>query len=179
MFLRVVKRARTCHGSASLRGERCPVRGQDGQSAIDYLGGLALVVLIVGAVMLSTTQVAANVEAQLLCAVDSIGTEGGETGCGEPSVNRGPNGDEGLVNQPDIEALHMYQVTTEDGQVHDMELGGGGNQVDPSLGNTGGNQVDPSLEGMNEEAACPTENAETKGVPDPLIKDGALQPSSS
>ena len=76
MLLRVVRRARTCHGSAPLRDERCPVCGQAGQAAINYLG---VITLVVGTLMVTATQVAANVQAQLLCAVDSIGTQGGET----------------------------------------------------------------------------------------------------
>ena len=159
MFLRVVKRARACHGSEPLRGGRCSVCGQAGQAAIDSLGVLTLVVLIVGVVMVSTTQVAANVEAQLLCAVDSIGTEGGGTSCGEPAEGTGPEDDEGIVDPPDFAAQQAYYVTTEDGTVHQMELGGGqGDQIDPSLGSTG-NPFDPSLDSANEEeSACRAEN---------------------
>ena len=174
MFLRLVKRARTCHGSVPLRGERCPVCGQAGQAAIDTLGVITLVVLILGTLMLATTQVAANVEAQLLCAVDSIGTEGGEAGCGEPADEKGPEGAEGIVIPPGVGGLQLYQVTTENGQVHKMELAVD-NPVDRSMKPA---EQPRSMEaGEEEDTACLAVNAEIKAVDDPLIEIGASRPS--
>lgn len=155
MFLRIDERARSCHGSALLRGASCPVCGQAGQAAIDSLGVLTLVVLIVGALMVATTQVAANVEAELRCAVDSIGAEAAESSCGEPAATRGTTDDGRFVDPPDFSALQKYHVTTADGRLYEMELGlDGGVQLDPSLEHDG-NQFDPSLGDAGGEEKAP------------------------
>ncbi|MEU4361113.1 hypothetical protein [Promicromonospora sp. NPDC023987] len=125
-----------------------------------------LVVLIVAAVMVATTQVAANVEAQLLCAVDSIGAEGGETSCGEAVDERGPQEDEDLADLPDPEPLRMYQIEAGDGQIYDLELSGG-NEFDLSLANLEGEGGDPDGKGVND----PEEDS-GKGVNDPEEDSG-------
>lgn len=165
MSLRAFRKARACHGSALLRGESCPVCGQAGQAAIDTLGVLTVVVLIVGVLMVATTQVAANVEAQLLCAVD-LGAEADESSCGEPAATRGAGttDDERSVDPPDFSALQKYHVTTVDGRLYGMELGSnGGVQLDPSLEHADGNQFDPSLDSESQEEApvCQAEIEET------------------
>lgn len=151
-----------------MRGERCPACGQAGQAAINYVGMTTLVVLIVAAVMVATTQVAANVEAQLLCAVDSIGAEGGETSCGEPADERGPQEDEDLVDLPDPEPLRMYQIEARDGQIYDLELGGG-NEFDLSLADREGEAGDPDGKGVND----PEEDSGKGVMGDELTCQGA------